>query len=47
MNEYVLSIPADVTEVQTRFDTISHILTIDHTILTHDLKPKVFIPRRD
>jgi hypothetical protein len=41
IDEYVLSIPADVNEVQKRFDTISHILFVDTTILANDLKVKV------
>lgn len=41
LEEYVSSIPTDVTEVQKRFDTIDHILAFDTTILTSDLKQKV------
>lgn len=41
LEEYVSSIPTDVTEVQKRFDTISHILAVDTTILSGDLKQKV------
>jgi len=44
MEEYVQSIPADVAEVQKRFDTISHILNVDLTVLTTDLKVKVHSP---
>ena len=43
LEEYVSSIPSDVAEVQKRFDTISHILAVDTTILTNDLKQKVLI----
>ena len=43
LEEYVSSIPSDVAEVQKRFDTISHILAVDITILTNDLKQKVFV----
>lgn len=41
IDEYVLSIPADVAEVQKRFDTIFHILSVDTTTLNNDLKVKV------
>lgn len=41
LEEYVQSIPSDVAEVQKRFDTISHILSVDSTILNSDLKLKV------
>jgi hypothetical protein len=41
LEEYVSSVPTDVTEVQKRFDTISHILAVDTTILTNDLKQRV------
>ena len=44
LEEYVSSIPTDVAEVQKRFDTIFHILTVDTTILTNDLKVKVRFP---
>jgi len=41
LEEYVSSIPSDVAEVQKRFDSISHILSVDTTILQNDLKVKV------
>ena len=41
LEEYVSSIPTDVAEVQKRFDTISHILAVDTTLLNNDLKQKV------
>jgi predicted nuclease with TOPRIM domain len=44
LEEYVQSIPSDVAEVQKRFDAIAHILTVDNTLLTSDLKPKVYPP---
>ena len=49
IDEYVLSIPADVAEVQKRFDTIFHILSVDTATLNNDLKvkvPQIFIVRR-
>jgi hypothetical protein len=42
LDEYVLSIPADVNEVQKRFDTISHILFVDMTLVASDLKVQVY-----
>jgi hypothetical protein len=39
--EYVASIPTDVAEVQKRFDAISHILSVDSSVLINDLKTKV------
>lgn len=41
IDEYVRSIPADVAEVQKRFDAIYHILSVDTTTLNNDLKVKV------
>jgi hypothetical protein len=41
LEEYVSSIPTDVAEVQKRFDTMSHILSLDSTVLFNDLKVKV------
>jgi hypothetical protein len=49
IDEYVLSIPADVAEVQKRFDTIFHILSVDTATLNNDLKvkvPQIFIVQR-